>query len=161
MESCFDRHLESQDTRGEFGSIISTLLGSKDKLHHFTNLPRALWGFFYLFLYVSIGYWTQYLILILVRQVLYCLSHSTSPFFALVIFFFIFGCIFLSSVKVAYDFFHSFNRYHFCIYLHVYTLFAPYSSSYTFPCSLCPTPTTTSKQNLFHPPVLWFCRRKA
>jgi hypothetical protein len=37
------------------------------------------------------------------------------------------------------DSWNYFNRYHFCIYIHVYTLFAPYSSSYPFPCHLCPT----------------------
>jgi hypothetical protein len=31
---------------------------------------------------------------------------------------------------------NNFNNYHFCIYIHVYTFFAPYSSSY--PCSLPP-----------------------
>jgi hypothetical protein len=33
----------------------------------------------------------------------------------------------------------SFNRYHLCIYIHVYTFFAPYSSSY--PLSLPPPPS--------------------
>jgi hypothetical protein len=31
------------------------------------------------------------------------------------------------------DSWDSFNRYHFCIHIHVYTLFAPYSSSYPLP----------------------------
>jgi hypothetical protein len=31
---------------------------------------------------------------------------------------------------------NSFNRYHFCIYIHVYTLFASYSPSYPFPYHL-------------------------
>jgi hypothetical protein len=38
------------------------------------------------------------------------------------------------------DSWNSFNRYHFCMYIHVYTLFAPYSSPYSFPCHL-PPPT--------------------
>jgi hypothetical protein len=30
----------------------------------------------------------------------------------------------------------NFNRYHFCIYIHVYRVFAPYSLSTPFPCHL-------------------------
>jgi hypothetical protein len=49
---------------------------------------------------------------------------------------------------------NSINRFHFCIYIHVYILFAPYSPSYTFPHHL-PPPTNAnippSKQNLFCP----------
>jgi hypothetical protein len=41
------------------------------------------------------------------------------------------------------DSWNSFNRYHFCIYVHGYTLFVPYSSSYPFPCHLS-TPTGAS-----------------
>jgi hypothetical protein len=46
------------------------------------------------------------------------------------------------------------NWYHFCFYSHSYPLFVlPLSS-------LCATtPFLTSRKNLFHPPVLWFCRR--
>jgi hypothetical protein len=36
-----------------------------------------------------------------------------------------------------------------------YTLFVPYSSFYPFP-----TPLTPSGQNLFHPLVIQFCKRK-
>jgi hypothetical protein len=58
---------------------------------------------------------------------------------------------------------NSLNRYHFCIYLHVYTLFVPPSlprSDHTLPT---PTPTLSfsSRQNLFCPPVLQFYRRKS
>jgi hypothetical protein len=55
------------------------------------------------------------------------------------------------------------NRYHFCINIHVYTLLAPYSSSYHFPCHLSPLTVPTASlppQNQFCPLVLWFCRRK-
>jgi hypothetical protein len=41
------------------------------------------------------------------------------------------------------DSWNSFHRYRFCIYIRVYTLFAPYSSSFPYP-----------QQNLFSPPVL-------
>jgi hypothetical protein len=50
------------------------------------------------------------------------------------------------------DSWNSFNRYHFCIYLHVYTSFALYSPPTPFLCCLLP--------NLFHPTILWFWRRK-
>jgi hypothetical protein len=46
-----------------------------------------------------------------------------------------------------------FNRYNFCIYIHVYIFFVPYSLSYLFPHHLW-------GQDLFCPPVLWFCRGK-
>jgi hypothetical protein len=66
---------------------------------------------------------------------------------------------------------NSFSRYHFCIYIHVYILFSPYSSSYPFPCHLpCSTPPTkhpqppsslplgrTCSSSLFSD----FCRRKS
>jgi hypothetical protein len=42
---------------------------------------------------------------------------------------------------------NSFNRYNFCIYIHVYTVFAPYSPSYSF--SLPPPPPTGT-----NPPLL-------
>jgi hypothetical protein len=43
----------------------------------------------------------------------------------------------------------------------VYTLFAPYSSSYLFPHHLPPlNSANTTRLNLSHPPVLQFCRRK-
>jgi hypothetical protein len=44
---------------------------------------------------------------------------------------------------------NSFNSCHFCIYIHVYTLFAPYSSSYPIPCHLLP-PTGAN-----HSPPPW------
>jgi hypothetical protein len=56
----------------------------------------------------------------------------------------------------------SFKGYHFSIYIHVYTLFAPYSPSTPFPHLLSP-PTSTNpptRQDLFFPLVLWFCKRK-
>jgi hypothetical protein len=55
---------------------------------------------------------------------------------------------------------NSFNRYHFSFYIHVYTVFALYLPSYTL--SLPPPPPigTNSRQDLFCPPVLWFCKRK-
>jgi hypothetical protein len=43
---------------------------------------------------------------------------------------------------------NSFNRYHFSICIHVWTLFVPYSSSYLFPCHLPPSTNTT-------PPTPW------
>jgi hypothetical protein len=63
------------------------------------------------------------------------------------------------------DSWNSFNSYHyFCIYIHVYTLFTSYSSSCLFPCHLSSPTVATSPaligQNLFIPPVLWFCRIK-
>jgi hypothetical protein len=60
---------------------------------------------------------------------------------------------------------NSFNRYHFSIYIHVHTIL-PYSPSYTLsPPPPHPTPTGINtlpppKQDLFHPLVLQFCRRK-
>jgi hypothetical protein len=56
---------------------------------------------------------------------------------------------------------NSFNRFHFSIYLHVYTVFVPYSPSYTLDPLPLPSPlVSTLRQDLFHPPVLWFCKRK-
>jgi hypothetical protein len=56
---------------------------------------------------------------------------------------------------------NSFNRYHFSIYIHVYTVFVPYSPSHT----LSPPPPHSHwyqhhRQDLFCPPVLQFCKRK-
>jgi hypothetical protein len=50
------------------------------------------------------------------------------------------------------------------VFTHMYTLFTPYLSSYSFPCYL-PSPTSATppphpRQNLFCPSVLRFCRRK-
>jgi hypothetical protein len=60
------------------------------------------------------------------------------------------------------DSWKSFKRYHFCIYIHVYQIFAPYSHSY--PLSLPPppllVPTLPPGQDLLHPLILQFCRRK-
>jgi hypothetical protein len=33
---------------------------------------------------------------------------------------------------------NSFNRFHLCIHIHVYTLFIPHSPSYPFPCHPSP-----------------------
>jgi hypothetical protein len=59
---------------------------------------------------------------------------------------------------------NSFKSYHFYIYIQVCTVFAPYSPSYPLSHSLLfpPVPITplTPRQNLFCPPVLWFCRIK-
>jgi hypothetical protein len=54
---------------------------------------------------------------------------------------------------------NSFNRYHFSICIHVYMVFALCSSSYTLP-HILPPPTGTNllRQDLFYPPVLWFCK---
>jgi hypothetical protein len=62
------------------------------------------------------------------------------------------------------DSWNSFNRSHFCIYIHVYTLFASCSSSCSFPLHF---PSSTSanppipKQNKFCPSIFLFCRRKS
>jgi hypothetical protein len=56
-----------------------------------------------------------------------------------------------------------FNRSQFYIYIHVYTVFAPYSPSYTFPCPRPPPPVTnplTPWAGLFDPLVLQFCGEK-
>jgi hypothetical protein len=50
----------------------------------------------------------------------------------------------------------------FCIYIHVYSVFAWYSPSYPL-SPLCPhtlVPAFSPGQDLFCPSVLWFCRRK-
>jgi hypothetical protein len=58
---------------------------------------------------------------------------------------------------------NNFNRCHFCIYLHVFTVFAPCSPSY--PLSLPPPPfhwyhvPSPPAHVLFCPSVLHFCRR--
>jgi hypothetical protein len=49
---------------------------------------------------------------------------------------------------------NSFNRYHFCIYIHVYTLSAPHSSSYPFPHHLAP-PTCASPAPYFLIFISW------
>jgi hypothetical protein len=58
------------------------------------------------------------------------------------------------------DSWNSFSRYHFCIYTHVYTLFAPCSSSYSYPCHL-PPPTGANLPPSPHPhrtcSTLLFC----
>jgi hypothetical protein len=63
------------------------------------------------------------------------------------------------------DSWNSFNRYHFCIYIHMYTLFAPYSPTYPFLHHLLQSPVATSlthhvQEELICPPVFWCCRRK-
>jgi hypothetical protein len=50
---------------------------------------------------------------------------------------------------------NSFNKYHFCIYIHVCTILALHSPSY--PLSPPPSPSYNS-QDLFCPPVIQFCR---
>jgi hypothetical protein len=54
--------------------------------------------------------------------------------------------------------------YHFCIYIHLYTIFVPYSPSYllSLPWPLPPSPEYQPHpgQDLLCLPVLWFCRRK-
>jgi hypothetical protein len=53
---------------------------------------------------------------------------------------------------------NSFNIYHFSTYTHVYTVFAPYSFSFTFHYLLSiPMVPTSPRQDLFHLPVLLFC----
>jgi hypothetical protein len=58
------------------------------------------------------------------------------------------------------DSWNSFNRYHLCNYIHMYTVFAHYSLSYLL--SLPPPPPTCAKsgKDLFCSPVLQFCRRE-
>jgi hypothetical protein len=56
---------------------------------------------------------------------------------------------------------NSFNRYLFSVHIHVYTIFAPYSLSYT----LSPPPPLSRwyqlpNQGLFQPSLLWFCKGK-
>jgi hypothetical protein len=66
------------------------------------------------------------------------------------------------------DSWNCFNRYHFCVYIHLHTLFLhhvhpPIPFPTTSPLSLVPTPiscTPLPQQDLFFPPVLQFCRRK-
>jgi hypothetical protein len=56
---------------------------------------------------------------------------------------------------------NSFNRSHFSTCMHMYTVFTPYSPPSWFPPFLpAPTGTNPSKQDLFHPPVLWLYKRK-
>jgi hypothetical protein len=57
-------------------------------------------------------------------------------------------------------FWNSFNKYHFSIYIHVYTIFAPYSPSH----ALLPHPPhshwyQSPRKGMFSPPVLWLCIR--
>jgi hypothetical protein len=56
---------------------------------------------------------------------------------------------------------NSVNRYLFSIYIHVYTVFAAYSTPVLF-LHLPPPPIGISphRQDLFCPPVLWFCKSK-
>jgi hypothetical protein len=62
------------------------------------------------------------------------------------------------------DSWNSYNRYHYCIFMYVHTFFALYSPSYPLsPPTISPlplVPTFPPGQDLFHPPVLWFCRRE-
>jgi hypothetical protein len=61
------------------------------------------------------------------------------------------------------SFWNSCNRFHFSIYTHVYTVFAPYSPSHTLspsPSPLPMVPTPSSRQYLFCPPVLQFVKEK-
>jgi hypothetical protein len=56
---------------------------------------------------------------------------------------------------------NSFNRYHFSIYIHVYTVFAPCSPFHTFlPLLPLVTGTKLPSKNMFCPSILWFCKRK-
>jgi hypothetical protein len=58
---------------------------------------------------------------------------------------------------------NSFSRYHFCIYMHVYTFFVAYSPSYplsSLPQPLLLVPALPPVQDLVSPPVLQFCRRE-
>jgi hypothetical protein len=58
------------------------------------------------------------------------------------------------------DSWNSYKMYQYCNYMHVYTFFALYPPF----CPLSPTPPTGanphSGQDLFHLPVLQFCRRE-
>jgi hypothetical protein len=56
----------------------------------------------------------------------------------------------------------SFNSYHFCIYLHVYSFLHCIHPPTPFPHHLPNTqrPTFSHWAGLLHPPVLWFCRIK-
>jgi hypothetical protein len=54
-----------------------------------------------------------------------------------------------------------FQQVSFFIYIHVYTVFVLYSPSYPFlTSSPLPTGTILPRQDLWHPPVLKFCKRK-
>jgi hypothetical protein len=57
----------------------------------------------------------------------------------------------LAFIPPSPDSWNSFNRYHFCIYMHVYTFFAPYSLSYPLSSHWCqPSPLgRTSSALLF------------
>jgi hypothetical protein len=55
------------------------------------------------------------------------------------------------------------NRYNFCTHMHVHTFFAPCSPSYPFSRPHPPLPlipTLPPGKDLFHPPILQFCRRE-
>jgi hypothetical protein len=61
------------------------------------------------------------------------------------------------------DSWSTFSRYHFRIYLHLYTFYCtiftllpPFPQHLLLPTGVSPT----TEQDLFHPPVLWFCKRK-
>jgi hypothetical protein len=58
-------------------------------------------------------------------------------------------------------FWNSFNRYHFSIYIHMYTVYMLYSPSHTlFPPPLSLNGYQSPRQDLFCPPVLWFALKK-
>jgi hypothetical protein len=65
-------------------------------------------------------------------------------------------------IPLSLDSWNRFNRYHFCIYIHIYTFFAPYSLSYHLSPLSPPShwyQHPFPAQDLFHPPVLWFWRK--
>jgi hypothetical protein len=80
----------------------------------------------------------------------------------------IYNIIYLNSPPPPFSFipllhsWNSFNRSHFSIYIHVHTVFAPYSPSYTL--SPHPSPShcypSSPQQDLVCPPVLRFCKKK-
>jgi uncharacterized protein with PQ loop repeat len=92
--------------------------------------------------------WAGWGYIVAFTNVMYQISYLNSPLHTL---------LYPHSIPV-----NSFNRYHFCIYIHVYTVFATYSPSYplswpSLPSSGAPP---TPRQDLFCPPSLQFCRRK-
>jgi hypothetical protein len=122
------------------------MLKEKD---HFGIRTKTLHWFICLFIFYCAG--CEYIVAFTKVLTMYQIDHTWTPTF---------HC---STSPPSPDSWNSINKYNFCIYIHVYTLLAPYSSPYPsshhFPSpQWCQSPQP--RKNLFHPSVLWFCRRK-
>jgi hypothetical protein len=109
------------------------------------TLPRVYAIFFFLFFFVALDGGTLWHLQMFLQHIKYIIYlNSTPPPFSFI--------------------FHSwnnFNRYHFSIYMHVYTAFGLYSPSHALsPPLLLRIGTSHPRQYLFHATVLWFCKRK-